>query len=209
MKFLTITICFIFCSNYAFSQQNVSPIRHHIQGELTLEAYYNFEAILKSNPAITEIEFINSTGSSKNATDIVNLFSVKIDERHLKTFARGYCESTCAFVFLMGYERTLLPGSANNPTILRLHPIENTSTRESIIFETDSYIRDVVTRSNSKMPKGLLMKMYMTTDRRGAVIIKRNPNADGKFVFFQAKYGDKLSILSDLSPNELGIFISE
>lgn len=193
----------------ANEQKNQRTMRFHITGELTLDSYKSFEAALKENPGIREIELENSEGSSKSAESIVNLFQLKIEELHLATFARGYCDSTCAFIFLLGYKRTLLAGVENNQTTLRLHPIMETVFNEYMTHPTNNYIRDISDRSENKISKNLLMKMYQTTDRRGAVIIKRDAGVDGKHVFFQAKYGDKLEVISDASLSDLGISIAE
>lgn len=203
-------IIVLFSLNVQANEQKYDPpIRFHITGELTLDSYRNFEAALKENPKIRAIEFENSEGSTMSAASIVNLFQLKIDEIHLETIARGYCDSTCAFIFLMGHKRTLLPGKKGNQTILRLHPIRESIFNQFMTHPTNNYIRDISARSENRISKDLLMKMYQTTDWRGAVIIKRDAGDDGKHVFFQAKYGDKLEVLSDASLSELGISISD
>lgn len=209
MKFFCLVMLLLSLTAQASDQKYNPSIRFRITGELTLDSYRNFEAALKENPRIREIEFENSEGSTMSAASIVNLFQLKIDELHLATIARGYCDSTCAFIFLMGHKRTLLPGGKGNQTILRLHPIMETIFNEFMTHPTNNYIRDINARSGNRISKDLLMKMYQTTDRRGAVIIKRDAGGEGKYVFFQAKYGDKLEVLSDASLSDLGISISD
>ena len=186
-----------------------APIRYRISDSLTLDTYRDFEAALKVNPAIRELEFFNSNGSKGYADSIVNLFQLKIDELKLHTYAGGFCDSTCAFIFLMGHKRSLLKGTEDNPTILKLHPIFNSNLNQVVSFSTDKYIEEISSRSGNQISKELLQKMYLATDRHGGIIIKRQASADGKHIFFQGKYGDQLQALSNQTLSELGIEVEE
>lgn len=196
--------CYVSVANAQTTQ-----VRYRISDSLTLDAYRTFEAALKLNPAIRELEFFNSNGSSGYADSIVNLFQLKIDELKLHTYARGFCDSTCAFIFLIGHKRTLLNGTEDNPTILKLHPIFNASMNEVVSFSTDKYIQEISSRSANKITQEVLRKMYLTTDRYGGIIIKQKPGADGKYIYFQARYGDQLQAISSHSLIELGIDTEE
>lgn len=186
---------------------NVEP-RYILSGDLTLESYFKFQDYTKLHPELRELEFQNSTGSASDAIAVVNLFQLKIDEMKLNTYARGQCLSTCAFIFLMGHQRTLLKGSEFSPTELRLHPIAQTETKIYLTADTDKFIKLVSERSNSKITVELLKKMYELEDRNGGLIIKREAR-DGKYVFFQKKYGDKLQALTDASLSELNLLSAE
>ena len=214
---LYVAACLIFfaCSSNLRATESESPAtekiasisngRYRISGGLTLETYSEFEAALKRHPEIQALEFVDSEGSARNADSIVNLFQLKIDELHLTTYAKGYCVSTCGFIFLMGRKRVLLKGSEDKPTIIKLHPIFNSQLNEFETFSTDKYIQEISSRSGGKISKEYLKKMYLTTDRRGGLIIKREAGANGKHIFFQAKYGDQLDALSSQSLAELGL----
>lgn len=179
-----------------------------LRGELSLESYQEFQDYLKLHPDLRELEFHNCTGASQYAQSIVNLFQLKIDELKLNTNARGMCYSTCAFIFLMGHKRTLLTGDKRTPTEIRLHPIMQTSTKVYLTFSTDKFIHLISERSNNKITVEMLNKMYELEDREGAIIIKREAR-DGKHVFFQRKYGDKLQALTDASLSDLNLLTAE
>ncbi|MFZ6654198.1 hypothetical protein [Undibacterium sp. TJN19] len=149
-----------FCCPVAPLAPPSASIRYRISDSLTLETYRDFEAALKVNPAIHELEFFNSNDSKAYADSIVNLFQLKIDELKLHTYARGFCDSTCAFIFLMGHQRSLLKGTEDNPTFLRLHPIFNSNMNQVVSFSTDKYIQEISSRSGNKISQTLLQKMY-------------------------------------------------
>ncbi|BBB65948.1 hypothetical protein UNDYM_1695 [Undibacterium sp. YM2] len=183
--------------------------RHLVTDSLTMEHVAALDAALKANPDMKEIELVDVPGASKIAPDVAYQFQLRINQNKMRTFARGFCASTCAYIFLMGHERTLLPSKNGQDTVLLMHSINSGIDGTFQRTYNDDLISIVHQRSNGKLPFDLLNKMYETTDRSGGIYIYRKPLDTGGYVFFQAQYGAKRVKMSDATPADLGIHVDE
>ncbi|MFZ6723345.1 hypothetical protein [Undibacterium sp. Ji49W] len=200
--------------NSSSDQANVpTPItphlRHLVTGSLTRDHIAALDAALAAHPDLKEIELIDIPGASDIAPEIAYQFQWRINQHQLHTFARGECASTCAYIFLMGHERTLLPARIGGETVLLMHSIHSAATGAFVRTYNDDLISIVHQRSQGKLPLDLLNKMYDTTDRSGGIYIYRKPISTGGHVFFQAQYGAKRIKISDATPADLGIKVDE
>jgi hypothetical protein len=150
-------------------------IRYVWNGELTKEELNIFREQLKANPNLSELEFRQSVGAGSSAVIILNELSSLIEKRHLKTFARGQCASACAFAFLMGKERALLPSSGNVPTYLMIHAMRSNVTGEINYGATDNLIKIVSKVSGGKFSPEILEKIYDAKNSMGGMYITREP----------------------------------
>ncbi|MFZ6711122.1 hypothetical protein [Undibacterium sp. TC9W] len=206
--FFVLVLC-VSLSIKAMEKNTDSSLRYIITGELSLSNLKEFDEEIRKNPKIKELEFVEVPGSTIVAAEVVYQFQARINTFKLRTFARGHCESTCAFIFLMGFEPTLLSKITGEKTVLSLHPIHKTETGEFLRTYTDDFIDIICKRSDGKITKEFLNKMYEVTDRRGGIFIHRDPQLAGAHIFFQKRYGAKYEILSNLSPADLGIRIDQ
>ncbi|MFZ6743997.1 hypothetical protein ACO0LC_12265 [Undibacterium sp. JH2W] len=173
-----------------------------------MEHVVALDVALKANPDLKEIELVDVPGASKIAADVAYQFQLRINQNKMRTFARGLCASTCAYIFLMGHERTLLPARSGQDTVLLMHSIHSGIDGAFQRTYNDDLISIVHQRSIGKFPLELLNKMYETTDRSGGIYIYRKP-VDGGYIFFQAQYGAKRVKLSDATPADLGINVDD
>jgi len=198
------------CSTNAANAADIaSSKRHLVTGSLNMEHVAALDAALKANPDLKEIELVDVPGASKIAPDVAYQFQLRINQNQMRTYARGFCASTCAYIFLMGYERTLLPAKAGQDTLLLMHSIHSGIDGTFQRVYNDDLISIVHQRSEGKLPLDLLNKMYDTTDRSGGIYIYRQPASAGGHVFFQAQYGAKRLKISDATPADLGINVDE
>ena len=187
----------------------VASARHLVTGSLTMEHVAALDAALKANPELKEIELTDVPGASKIAPDVAYQFQLRINQNKMHTFARGFCASTCAYIFLMGHERTLLPAKIGQDTVLLMHSIHSGIDGTFQRTYNDDLISIVHQRSQGKLPLDLLNKMYETTDRSGGIYIYRKPVNTGGYIYFQAQYGAKRIKISDATPADLGINVDE
>lgn len=163
-------------------------LRYTIEGELTLDKVAEFEKQLKAHPDINELELRSSRGSGSSAGIIINRMYALIDARQMRTFARGQCASACAFVFLYGYERTLLPPQNTNiSTHLMVHAGRSNTTGEINYGETDRDFNKIIARSNGKLNMALLEKVYDAKNKEGGLFFVRDgaaTKAGKEYVFF-------------------------
>ncbi|MFZ6656962.1 hypothetical protein [Undibacterium sp. TJN19] len=185
------------------------PARHMVTGSLNMEHVTALDAALKANPNLKEIELVDVPGASKIAPDVAYQFQLRINQHQMNTFARGFCASTCAYIFLMGHERTMLPAKNGEETLLLLHSIHSGIDGSFQRIYNDDLISIVHQRSQGKLPLDLLNKMYETSDRTGGIFIYRKPISTGEHVFFQAQYGARRIKISDATPADLGINVDE
>ena len=171
----------------ALGASEIQNSRYINNGPLTLQALEEFKLALKDNPNITELEFVDSPGSHSDAGLIVYGFINAINRRKLNTFARGECFSSCAVIFLMGFERTLLP-SANlqkvTGTTLFLHPARDNESGEIWPEYTESLNKILFERSGGKMSLEFLRTMFKAKSKRGGIYIVRKTKPDVPNAFF-------------------------
>lgn len=151
--------------------------RYVWSGELTLAGLNKFSEQLASDPGISELELRDSVGAGSNAGKILSVIEPLMTQRNLKTFARGQCASTCAIVFLLGKERTLLQSLSKTPTHLMLHAARSAETGEINYGMTDRFLKQVTTASQGKLPLNLLEQIYQVKNASGGLFITREPQA--------------------------------
>ncbi|PXX37309.1 hypothetical protein DFR42_1163 [Undibacterium pigrum] len=206
----TAVVLILNCStNTVNAADMASAKRHLVTGSLTMEHVAALDAALKANPDLNEIELVDVPGARKIAPDVAYQFQLRINRNQIRTYARSFCASTCAYIFLMGHERTLLPSSTGQDTLLLLHSIHSGIDGTFQRVYNDDLISIVHQRSEGRLPLDLLNKMYDTTDRSGGIYIYRKPGSTGGHIFFQAQYGAKRLKISDATPADLGINIDE
>lgn len=187
-----------------------SENRYILEGALTTEKLQKFQDALKENPDIKELELINSKGSADNAGPIVFGFIRAIDRLKIKTFARGRCFSSCAVVFLMGYERTLLPGTANDATTLMLHAARDNTNDEFMSRLTNMVNEKITERSNGKISKALLDTMYQAKNKYGGLYIARKVKPGLSNVhFWTGDPNDDFAPVGQYTLDQLGIQYGE
>ena len=112
------------------------------------------------NNSLTELELENSLGSGSSAGKIVDAFEEFFNKQHIETFVSGGCYSTCANIFLLGENRTMLPESGKAYTHLMIHAYRNNQTKEINFGLTDKTFKKSNEKSNNKFPLSLLERIY-------------------------------------------------
>ena len=212
--FFVIIFSLFFCDSAI--AENSDFIRHVWAGELTLDGLNILKEKLRTNPDLKEIEFRNSPGAGALAGVIINEVEILINRGKLKIFARGQCASACAFIFLMGTERTFLRSLNNVPTHLMLHAERNAKTGEINYGETDRFLKKIKMASNGKLPLSILEKIYDVKNRNGGIFITREPlkTATGSASVFLCS-GEEASLkqacksFDGLKPENVGILIAD
>ncbi|MBR7784218.1 hypothetical protein [Undibacterium luofuense] len=173
MFILRIIFLLLVCNSSFANVENYS--RYIWNGDITMEELKLFKEKMMANQHLSELEFRQSSGASSSAVIILRELGLLIESRKIKTFARGQCASACAFVFLMGKERTLLPSLTKTPTYLMIHSTRHTASGEVDYGDTDKQIKKIVTASNGKFPQKMLEKMYDAKNNMGGIFITREP----------------------------------
>ncbi|PXX41607.1 hypothetical protein DFR42_107258 [Undibacterium pigrum] len=198
--------------------EDIAPLkRFEISGIISKSEIERFDQFVKANRDISEILLADSPGGYDDGTSTVFEFKKRIDELKLKTFARGFCASTCAYIFLLGHERTLLANPAGKKTMLLLHPVrwiakdDTGGVGQIQVQYTDKLNKAVSERSEGKITTDLLDKMYSTDDSSGGIFILREVNSENKSVLFSPSIKKRIKAIpfSDLSPQDLGIRIAD
>ncbi len=201
-------------SNSVFAE-NMDSTRFVWNGELNLNSLNDFKEKIRKTPDLHELEFRQSAGAKASAGIIVNELISLIENKGLRTFARGQCASACAFVFLMGKEPTLLPPVDETPTYLMLHAMRNIKTQEINYGETDRLLKKIEKATKGKFSLGLLEKIYDAKSPQGGIFITREPvktmhgNAS---VFFcsgtEVALRQPCQSFDKAKPQDFGIFVS-
>lgn len=198
--------------------EDVFPVkRFEVSGVISKADIERFDKFVKENPNTSEILLSDSPGGYDDGTSTVLEFKKRIDELKLKTFARGLCASACAYIFLLGYERTLLANPAGKKTMLLLHPVrwigkdDKDGVGQIQVQYTDKLNKAVSERSEGKITTDLLDKMYATDDSSGGIFILRDANSESKHILFSPSIKKRIKALSisDLGPQNIGLHIAE
>ncbi|MCH8622454.1 hypothetical protein [Undibacterium sp. TS12] len=213
----SIFLMMLFLSSSASGAEFAPVKRFEISGVISNMDVERFDKFIKENPDIREILLSDSPGGYDDRSSTVFEFKKRIDDLKLKTFARGLCASTCAYIFLLGYERTLLANPAGKKTMLLLHPVrwigkdDKEGTGQIQVQYTDKLNKAVSERSNGKITTELLDKMYSTDDASGGIFILREANSENKHILFSSSIKKRMRAvpISDLTPPDLGIRIDE
>ena len=170
IKTLVAAICAFTCL-----ETNAYEIQHTISGSISLETTEALIAKAKGTSNLTLL-FEKSAGSDSFAGLILEDFRVLFKEKKIRTYARGYCLSTCSFAFLMGEQPTLLrPSSWMSPTYLLIHPIMKASNYETIRNKTEQILSEITSKNESKISKEFLNNIYIARNLKGGIYIFRTP----------------------------------
>lgn len=189
---------------------------HIITGTINLEATEILKVKARVTPNISLV-FDNSPGSDGYAGLILEDFKTMYEQREIRTYARGYCLSTCSFAFLMGENPTLLPPTSwMSPTYLLVHPIMRADNYEIVRDKTDQILQQIVAKSRNKISIEFLNHIYVTKNLKGGIYIFRKPitNSETKEKsYVQVCTGLETRIpfscksLPDVTPESLGISV--
>ncbi len=190
----------------AETTENLKPNRYIHRGELTLDTLSEFKAYLIQYPATREIEFVNSPGASQYAFKLFNEYVSIIEVHKMTTFARGYCNSLCASLFLSGEQRYLLPSQDKKNTVLTFHPAfrGNSGIDYQITLQIDKHLQP----KNPWLNEKPFFKIYDVKGEDGGVKIYRQAKS-GYHVYFQESFGSKLQVLSPHTLDQLGIGVRD
>ncbi|MFZ6767144.1 hypothetical protein ACO0LM_08660 [Undibacterium sp. Di26W] len=214
--------CSVFLMTLLFSsvtlgEEIVPAKRFEINGVISKTDVERFDQLIKENPNINEILLSDSPGGYDDGTSTVLEFKKRIDDLKLKTSARGLCASTCAYIFLLGYERTLLANPSGKKTMLLLHPVRwiDKDDKDGIgriqVQYTDKLNKAISERSGGKITTDLLDKMYSTDDSSGGIFFLREANSENKYILFSSSIKKRIRAIpiSDLTPQDLGMIIKD
>lgn len=212
LKFLTLAFAFSIIGD-AFAGSTIQNNRYIIEGSLSLKVVEEFKLALMEHPNITELELVDSSGSHANAGMVVSGFVNAINRLKLTTFARGECFSSCAVIFLMGFERTLLPSRHADKvtgTTLFLHAARNNESGEIFTEYTTSLNERISERSGGKISLEFLQTMLKAKTKNGGIYIirKTRPELPNAF-FWSGSASDAFEPIGHLTLDQLGIQIGE
>lgn len=208
LKLLIILAAFSATAN-AFAESRVQSNRYISEGPLTLKSLEEFKLALKDHPNISELELVDSPGSHADAGLVVSGFINAINRLKLNTFARGECFSSCAVIFLMGFERTLLPSRNEKKvtgTTLFLHPARDNESGEIWPEYTNSLNVMVSERSGGKISLEFLRTMFNAKTKGGGIYIIRKTKPDVPNAFFwSGSTSEKFEPIDHYTLDQLGI----
>ena len=191
-------------SSTVFATENKT--RYIMKGFIDSPKIQELETELKANSSMREIEFVQSFGTYKNEIELTIKMLALVDQYHLHTFARGNCAFACATIFLYGYQRTLLPNAEGKSTRLLLRPLLSRDD-EFLKEQTEDFFKKIVARSGNKLPAEFLSWLYRVKDDFGAIHIFNKADDQNRFIFFQSIGKGKLEVMSELSPEDIGIMV--
>lgn len=169
------TIAAIIIAATVSAVSDTSKNEHIISGTISLEAIEILKVKARVTPNISFV-FDNSPGSDGFAGLILEDFKTMFEQKKIKTYARGYCLSTCAFAFLMGENPTLLPPTSwMSPTYLLVHPIMKANNYEIVRDKTDQILQQIVSKRQNKISIEFLNHIYVTKNLKGGIYIFRKP----------------------------------
>lgn len=210
------TIAAIFISAAISVGSDANKNEHIITGTISLETTEVLKVKARVTPNIYFI-FDKSPGSDGFAGLILEDFKTMFEQKKIKTYARGYCLSTCSFAFLMGENPTLLPPTSwMSPTYLLVHPIMKASTYEIVRDKTDQILQQIVSKRQNKISIEFLNHIYVTKNLKGGIYIFRKPitNSETKEKsYVQVCTGLETGIpfscksLPNVTPESLGISV--
>jgi hypothetical protein len=146
-----------------------------LTGEISKKIIVEIASLIQTNADIDELELRDSIGARGYAGLAIDDIENNFEGRHLKTFVRGECASTCAYAFLLGKTRTLLPSLGKVPTHLMIHAFRHSQTKEVDYGLTDKNFRRIVSISGGQFPIELLERIYDDS----------NANGDGELYIFR------------------------
>ncbi len=177
--------------------------RHIHEGGFTLEKLEQLFIVIRDNPGINEIEFVNSPGASQLGPWLYYHYLRIINDHKLTTYARGHCASLCASLFLMGHKKYLLPAKNDGRTFLLLHPVFDEGTDNIALPASKDVFANMAAR-NPWIAEQDFQIIYSVPDKSGGILILRDQR-DGKFTYFQQKYGAKWQPFNHYTLEQLNI----
>jgi len=171
--FFLITMYFSFeayASDFIFENKRII-----LKGEISKIDISKISDSIALNRDVNELELRDSIGARGYAGLAVDDIDKNFGTKHLKTFVRGECASTCAFIFLLGHTKTMLPSLNSQSTHLMIHAFRYSKTNEVDYGLTDANFRRIVKKSQGKFPIKLLEKIYDDA----------NANGDGELYIFR------------------------
>ncbi|PXX41599.1 hypothetical protein [Undibacterium pigrum] len=201
---------FVFpCAN-TYAGEKILGNRYILDGPLTLDSLQKFRDAIKNNPGINELELVNSAGSSSDAGPVVLGYINDINRLKLKTFARGECFSSCAIVFLMGFERTLLRSNDKRATVLMLHVARSNVDFHVMTELTNQLLEKISERSENKMTLEFLKNMYRAKNKDGGIYIARQVKSGlSNAYFWSGEQSDEFEAIEKFSLSDLGIMFGD
>ncbi|MFZ6723346.1 hypothetical protein [Undibacterium sp. Ji49W] len=182
--------------------------RFRIENKIDQAVLEKFDVAIKANPAITVLEFDGVMDFSGIDIDAIMGLHDRIKQHHLSTTARGLCVGSCALLFMTGYTRTILPAANNRSTRVVLRPITN-QYHEFLVEQTDTLIEEIITRSDGKVTKDFIRKIYLVRDDVASIMIQYLAGKNDIHVSFLERAGEKTQALELSTAEGLGLKIGE
>ncbi|MFZ6769947.1 hypothetical protein ACO0LM_23075 [Undibacterium sp. Di26W] len=189
----------------------VSPVTDQlfrIQRKIDQAVLEKFDAAIKANPAISVLEFDGVTDFAGIDIDAIMGVHDRIKQYRLSTTARGLCVGSCALLFMTGYTRTVLPAANNRSTRVVLRPITNLY-HEFLVEQTDTLIEEIITRSDGKVTKDFIRKIYLVRDDVASIMIQYLAGKSDIHVSFLERADEKSKPLEPSTAEGLGLKIGE
>ncbi|WP_162039629.1 hypothetical protein [Undibacterium sp. YM2] len=131
--------------------------RYIWEGDISEDNHKKFQAEIKNNASLNELEFKNSRGAPKMAGILTDAIAGEIESRKLQVFLRGQCASACANIVLLSAKRTLLPSINGVRTHLFLHVA-----RASGSGEINYGFTEKINKKSSRLVRGNSLLKYST-----------------------------------------------
>lgn len=190
------------------SVSTVTAQHFRIENKIDQAVLEKFDAAIKANPAISVLEFDGVMDFSGIDIDAIMGLHDRIKQHHLSTTARGLCVGSCALLFMTGYTRTILPAANNRSTRVVLRPITN-QYHEFLVEQTDTLIDEIITRSDGKVTKDFIRKIYLVRDDVASIMIQYLAGKSDIHVSFLERAGQKSQPLEPSTAEGLGLKIGE
>lgn len=217
--FLIVTSCLLALVFFVYpSKKRIEGNSYIWNGELTLKELTHFDEAVKTGDKISTIEFVNSRGAGASGGVIVDKIEKIINEHSLDTSARGQCASACAYAFLFGNVRTLLPSDSSRRTYLLLHAARDGKSGEVNYGASEEMNKRVAAKSGGKFPLTLLNRIFddKIGNGDGEIYVFREPveTKNGLHHVFVCD-GQKRPVLAEceviegVTPRDLGIKVGD
>ncbi|MFZ6656963.1 hypothetical protein [Undibacterium sp. TJN19] len=177
-----------------------------VAGKIDKAMLERFDNAIKTNRAISGLEFDNVMDSREIDLDAVMGLHDRIKQYHLSTAARGLCIGSCALLFMTGYTRTILPSARTGTTRVGLRPLVN-QYNEFMTEQTNELITEIIKRSDGKITLEFMEKIYRVRDEIASLMIQYHTGKNDIQVIFLERGGEKLQPVEPSTAEGLGLKI--
>ena len=202
--FMAVAMFTAFCP--VMAQAPASNLNFRIEGKIDKALLGKFDVAIKTNPAISRLEFDGVMDAPEIDIDAIMGLHSRIKQYHLSTAVRGLCVGSCALLFMSGYTRTMLPAGSNRSTRVALRPLTN-QYHEFLFEQTDTLIAEIIKRSDGKITPEFIAKIYMVRDDIASLMIQYLAGKSDIHVIFLERAGDKMQAVEPSTAEGLGLKI--